>query len=50
MKRQVSAPKVCKAPTREALPRIGEKRDGGFVVTINEETLEYTVRRFVEGK
>jgi hypothetical protein len=52
MTRRVSAPKLCKAPDREHLPHIGEKRDGGHVVTINEETLEYTVRRFMgeEGK
>jgi hypothetical protein len=47
MKREVSAPKLCRAPDREHLPRIGQLSDGGFVVTINEETLEYTVRRFV---
>ena len=47
MKRDVSAPKVCIAAAKEALPRIGEQRDGGFVVTVNEETLQYTVRRFV---
>lgn len=48
MKRTVSAPKLCRVPSKEALPRIGELRDGGFVVTVNEETLEYTVRRFVD--
>ena len=48
MNRKVSAPKFCKAARREELPRIGEERDGGFVVTLNEETLEYSVRRFVE--
>lgn len=47
VKREVSSPKLCVAPDRERLPRIGQHTDGGFVVTINEETLEYTVRRFV---
>jgi len=49
MNRKVSAPKLCRAPDKERLPRIGEERDGGFVVTVNEETLEYTVRRFVDA-
>lgn len=48
MNRKVSAPKFCKAARREELPRIGEERDGGFVVQLHEETLEYSVRRFVE--
>lgn len=50
MSRKVSGPKLLVAESKEKLPRIGEKRDGGFVVTINEETLEYTVRRFVDGE
>lgn len=50
MKRDVSAPKLCVASSPERLPRIGQHTDGGFVVTVNEETLQYTVRRFVEGQ
>ena len=46
--RQVSAPKICKAARREELPRIGEERDGGFVVSVREDALEYSVRRFVK--
>lgn len=48
MTRKVSAPKRCVAESKERLPRIGELRDGGFVVALNEETLEYYVRRFAD--